>query len=815
VAVLGIAGCHSSASPDPAAIYQSVHEDFLHGNLDVARVRAAQARKDWPDWALRFRLLEAEILAYQGHGRDVLALLTAPEVSYPSLGDVAIKRSLLCGSAYAGLGQFPQADEEIGKARTLAYSAKSPLIGEVLRAEAGVQVEQNNLPRALELLQGSLKVARDNNDAYLEASDLLNIGFVAMGMGHYDQALTQFVSAADFARPIEARAVLEAALGDSGWAYLMLGDFDKALYYFQQAEAQAREIGTSSAQVDWLQDAGWSNYQLGHLEEARKYEEQALTAASAQHRTAEAVKIQTSLGFLLFRQGRYDSAKAYGEEAIRLAAAANDKSAALYAKFLLAQITSRRAGTEAAERALLQVHEDSADNPAARWDIENALANLYAGAHRPRQAEPWYRQSIQTFEMQRASVQDEELRLSFFANGDTLYLDYADFLIEAHRAREALQIMDDVRAATLEEGLGVDAREHGAPRQKTDAQATARRLNASILFYSLGVTKSYLWAVTPDHLSVFTLPKQSDLEASLRDYQKAILRSTDPLRDANAAAVSLYDALIAPAAAMLPRDGTVFLIADGALHGLNFETLLMPHGRGLQYWIEEATIVNASSIRLLAQRDAGQARALPKSILLIGNPVAANADFGALRNAADEISQIQKHFSSESRTVLTGPRAVPAAYADSRPDQFSYIHFVAHGTASRLSPLDSAVVLSPAADHPENFKLYARDIVQRPVRASLVTISACYGSGLRTYADEGMVGLAWAFMRAGAHNVIGALWEVNDASTALLMDRLYSEIDAGNAPEAALRAAKLSLIHSPETFRKPRYWGAFQFYAGS
>ena len=44
--------------------------------------------------------------------------------------------------------------------------------------------------------------------------------------------------------------------------------------------------------------------------------------------------------------------------------------------------------------------------------------------------------------------------------------------------------------------------------------------------------------------------------------------------------------------------------------------------------------------------------------------------------------------------------------------------------------------------------------------------------------------------------MIGALWEVNDASTPLLMDRLYGELEAGSGPDAALRTAKLSLIHS-------------------
>jgi len=67
----------------------------------------------------------------------------------------------------------------------------------------------------------------------------------------------------------------------------------------------------------------------------------------------------------------------------------------------------------------------------------------------------------------------------------------------------------------------------------------------------------------------------------------------------------------------------------------------------------------------------------------------------------------------------------------------------------------------------------ARDIVQHPLHADLVMISACYGGGERAYSGEGLVGLAWAFLRAGAHNVIAGLWPVTDASTEQLMDRFY------------------------------------------
>jgi len=136
---------------------------------------------------------------------------------------------------------------------------------------------------------------------------------------------------------------------------------------------------------------------------------------------------------------------------------------------------------------------------------------------------------------------------------------------------------------------------------------------------------------------------------------------------------------------------------------------------------------------------------------------------------------------------------------------------VTHGTASDTNPLDSAIILSPSGG---GYKLYARDIIKTPIHPELVTISACYSAGTRQYSGEGLVGLAWAFMRVGAHQVVAALWEVNDASTANLMDQFYSALTKGKSAAEALRDGKLAMLHSTGPRRRPYYWASLQLYAG-
>jgi CHAT domain-containing protein len=251
-------------------------------------------------------------------------------------------------------------------------------------------------------------------------------------------------------------------------------------------------------------------------------------------------------------------------------------------------------------------------------------------------------------------------------------------------------------------------------------------------------------------------------------------------------------------------------VPDGALHQLNPETLVaatpVPH-----YWIADVTVSVAPSISVLAAapQTTPAAAGPSRSILIIGDPISPDPAFPRLANASREIARIADRFPVDARTVFAGARADPHAYLGSDPARYAFIHFAAHATANREAPLESAVVLSPADDAS---KLYARDILRIPIRAELVTISACRGAGSRTYAGEGLVGLTWAFLTSGAKNVIAALWNVDDASTSVLMEEVYTRLADGDDAADALRRSKLALASSSTAYRKPYYWAPFLTY---
>jgi CHAT domain-containing protein/predicted negative regulator of RcsB-dependent stress response len=824
--VTGLPGCHSSRKPELAELFSSIHGDFVRGDLDVAQARAHDAgqvaastgKPDDKIWVMRFRLLEAEAAFHHDRPADTLALLTT--IPFPDDGDLAIKRDLLCSRAHESLGDKAEAARELSSAKTLAKASGSTLLGDALHDEALALTDSEQFAEAEDELNASLAMARSSSDAWLEAGVLGDIGYLLLQTGHYDQAAIASRVAINFERSIHARVLLQLALGNEGWAYANLGDFASALADFQEAEQLAFALGLNDARLYWLGDAGQAAFLNGDAERAETFDKAALqvarllTPASASDED-EIANIEINLSSLLYEQGRYDDAAHYIDEAANTARASKDPNVSAYALYMRGRMLSRQPGNHEAEALMMQALKATTDDY-FRSGIENQIATLYKARHDVQRARHWYRSSIDTFEQKRSSVQDEALRLSAFGYGDSVYQTYAHFLIDGGKQSQALELLDASRARTLEEGLGLAKEETGKGKDRQlDVEQVARNLNGVILFYALGNERSYLWAIDGTQTRLFALPRQQDIRALVEQYQRAIQKGVDPLQTQDASAVSLYQALIEPAASMIPAGSHVYLIPDGELSKLNFEGLPRQGPGGFKYFIEDVTLTVTGSIRMLAQKREPVQGSAAKSLLVIGNPVSTAAEYPALTHGADEIARVRQHFNSENQKVVMQTDAVPASYLANGPEGYSYVHFVAHGTASQLQPLESAIVLSPGPEGPESFKLYARDIVQQRIKADLVTISACYGSGTRAYAGEGLVGLAWAFLRAGAHNVVSALWEVNDDSTPLLMDKFYAELAAGKAPDDALRNAKLSLIHSTGVYRKPFYWATFQLYAGS
>jgi CHAT domain-containing protein/tetratricopeptide (TPR) repeat protein len=765
------------------------------------------------EWHWRCRILKAEFLHQQGFEKEALALVQPEPPAFPPASDVAIRRRFLQAMASAFMQRLAEADKYLTEAEELIKANHPELSGEVALKRGTYHFFKGEMELAGTAYQKALHVARQRNDQFLEISALSGLGLVATREGHYDESIDWNRAALELSRSIGAGASLANTLGNMGWSYAELGDYENALTYYKQAEEASVHSRLLSAQIYWLTSIAYAHQGLHDDGSAETILKQTLPLARARDNKETLAQCLTQLSWIALRTGRNDVAASYNQEAADLEGQGLGPQLVIDTWLLRGLIASSRRNYAEAERSLQEVIRDPRSVRFQQWKGHAELAKVYADEGLNAKAEKEFRRSLETTEGVRASLRTEESRLSFLFNTIAFFNDYVEFLISHERIKDALQVAELSRARTLAEGLGAVQQTFSFPLPDFHPEKTARRSNAILLFYWLAPKSSYLWVIAPDKTTLLKLPPDSEIDPLIKSYRKEVLAMRDAQDSGSDDGKKLYAMLVEPAKKLIPPESRVILLPESTLYGLNFETLIVPEPKP-HFWIEDVTLTTANSLTLLSS-SAMRAEAKEKSLLLIGNTEQPNPDFPVLAQAAAEMNKVAGYFPDQKRKVLEGKLATPTAYLRSGPERYSYLHFVTHGTASLSRPLESAVILSQEGD---SYKLYARDIVQHRLNANLVTISACNGAGTRAYSGEGLVGLSWAFLRAGAHNVIGALWEVSDASTPQLMDAFYRELFQGKDPATALRDAKLSLLHSTDpdsVFKNPFYWAPFQLYAGS
>jgi CHAT domain-containing protein len=754
--------------------------------------RAGPAEDEWV-WALR--ILNAEVQYQQGGQQqdEAIALLRRELPPQFRNSEAAVRRLMAFAQVAWVLDRSdPNAPEYARRALELA-EAKHPLLQWQAHLSF-VHFEKTAAEREARFAK-ALKVARRDGNLLAIAIVRASQSFFFIGASQYREAIDAGEKALATLEALQATGRIASVAGNLGWAYSEVGDWETARSYFMEAEAAASSAGAPKSRWKWENQLGNVYFFDRDYAKAEQYFTRALRTAREVKENDEVPMIQANLARNALERGRLDDAR----RLVAAAAASPSKKYETGVRIVDARIATADGDFARAESTLRAAMKTK--DAATRVEAQTYLAQLYVRMHRNELAESNFLNAIAAVREGRDSIKDRILRFAFFNTSIDLFNSYVDFLLNDKRIEDALAATELIRAQSLAEGLGIQA-----SSRMLDARAIAKQRGAVILSYWLSPVRSHVWVITGSEVSYAPLPDAMEIETEARAYRRTLPTHHGTLLKSGAQGQRLYRALIAPIAARIPHGSRVYVIASGALHGINFETLVVP-GQRPHYWIEDVVVSNASSLQLLAR---SSARKHDGSMLIVGDPPEADAAFPRLSSAPAEIEHVRKHF--PRLVALTGANATPAAYRASTPRQFGYMHFVAHGLSS-ARPLDSCVILG--RDRADNYKLTGRDILAQKLEARLVTLSSCHGAGERMYAGEGLVGLAWAFLGAGASEVIAALWEVNDVATPGLMDRMYAGIAAGVEPAVALRNAKLTLLRGKGAHQMPRFWAPFVLYSGS
>jgi CHAT domain-containing protein len=748
-------------------------------------------------------------------------------------GEAFVLNGLAWGYMY--LGETERAYENFSRAFQLHRSLDNARGQAVtLHGMGWVHALRGENQAALNDFSRALALRRDAKDRRGEAITLASIGNIYYRLGDSSQALDGLNHALQLLRELVDQYAEADVLSNIGWVYVSMNENTAALEYLNRALVLRRMTGDRAGEATTLYGLARAEQQLGNFvrsqgrigEAIRIIESLRTKVASQQLRSSYFASVQEYYEFyvdLLMRMHQQSPAGNYAAQALQISEQARNRN-------LLDLLTEAnvdiRQGIEPSlleqERALQQQLNAAADRQ----------RQLLSGKHNSEQA------AAASSEVASVTAQYQQIETRIHENSP--------------------------RYAALTQPTPLSAAE--IQRQVLDEKTL-------LLEYALGEKRSFLWAVTPDEVNSYELPKRSEIESAVRrvydllternrqvkgetsEQRRVRIEQADGKYSEEAATLSRM--LLGPVAERL---GTrrLLIVAQGALQFIPFGVLPSPvtlneNGGGGTAVITDHEIVSVPSASMLAllRREVRGRKPASKSVAILADPVFSldderfdagvnrrkrtpvsletSSDLKRVKAAPENVGSLSEHlprlFISRweageiSSLVPAGESLRALDFAASRatalsPElaQYRIIHFATHAIIDNVHPELSGIALSRVNEsgQPQDGFLRAHEIFNLKLPAELIVLSACR-TGLGKDVDgEGLIGMTRGFMYAGAPRVVVSLWAVNDRATSELMVRFYRKM---LGPERLTPAAALRSAQidmaRDKRWQAPYFWGAF------
>ena len=276
--------------------------------------------------------------------------------------------------------------------------------------------------------------------------------------------------------------------------------------------------------------------------------------------------------------------------------------------------------------------------------------------------------------------------------------------------------------------------------------------------------------------------------------------------DESAALKTLYDLVIAPFSDLINGDELI-IIPDRASFLIPYAALMDQQSRYLSETLRIRLAPSLTSLWLLTE--CPERHHSTSGALLVGNPwvetvrIKGSKPFPQLPGAEKEAKMIGQILNTEP---LIGKKATKDQVL-SRLNSVSLVHLAAHGCRETGEIILSPNVADAERPKEEDFLLTKADVLGVQLRARLVVLSCCY-SGRGEIKAEGVVGIARAFLGAGARSVVASLWALSDEATLEFMKHFYEHLVEGKSASKSLHQA-MKLMRESEEFNAVQYWAPF------
>ena len=708
--------------------------------------------------------------------------------------------------AYRSLGDFRKAIEYHEKHLEIAIEVGHRVGEGSAYGNLGIAYRSlGDFRKAIEYHEKRLEIAIEVGHRDGEGSAYGNLGNAYYSLGDFRKAIEHHEKGLEIAIEVGHRVGEGNAYGNLGNAYKSLGDFRKAIEYHEKDLEIAKEVGNRVGEGSAYGNLGNAYESLGDFRKAIEYYEKSLEIATEVGDRVGEGRAYGGLGNAYQSLGDFRKAIEYHEKHLEIAIEVGNR----------------------AEEGI--AHHNIGRGYFSLGQLENALDNFVS--------------AVEVFNTLRSFLRSEDdWKINFRELHDNTYYAKWKSLLRIGKIDEALFAADQGRAQTLSDDLLIQY-EPALPSSAAIFDSNERicrfltKLSIPIIFLATEGLAINIWFLSRGKEIAF---QERRLEASItgKDPIRILLEATLekirpddsaetcedrtfgrelynefpssgevcgeevgnlPLLPSNNAFKPFYDAVIGPIEDLLgPEEDELVIVSDGALCFIPWAAVIES--------IRIRIVPSLKSYQLISSVPEGYHK--KTGALLVGNPC-----LKQLKKPLEPLPCAQKEVEMiaailKNRPPLVGKQATKAEVLK-RMSSVGLIHIAAHG-----DQVTGQIALSPNPGwtqfpKEEDYILKMSDVKAANLRARLVVLSCCHSGRGRILKGEGVVGIARAFLAAGARSVLVALWAIDDEATKEFMKCFYRHLKEGKTASAAVHQSMKSLRES-EKFSKMWYWAPFQ-----
>ena len=777
------------------------------------------------------------------------------------LGDKAGEGSAYgnLGNAYRRLGDFNQA---------IYYHKLRLNIAKEVGNRAGEGRAYGNLGNAYHSLgdfQEAIKCHKENLRIAEEVGDRAQVGRAYSGLGSTFRSIGDFKQAIEhhqlyltIAKEVGDKAGEGTAYHNLGSAHQSLGNLEQATKYYEVALRIAKKVRDKAGEAGIYGNLSSVNCLLGDYEKAIEYQEDNLRIVKEVGARAEEGHAYGSLGSAYRALGNYERAIEYHTKHLSIATEVGDRAGERHACVDLGNVYQGLGDFEQANECYKKGHAIA--KQMGDWVSEGitcyALGISYESLGSLHKAVDYFKSSVRMFDNGRALLQSQdEWKINLRTKHQSAYAALWRTLLKDNRTEEALSAAEQGRAQALMDLMKSQYRLEesvttGPYRLEETISCMLSNISTKAVFIAIEGNKINFWILCKGNKDTINdiqfrqrkIDGGSGNEDATTVLEHSIInalrengitfrvrcenRSLDELRDEipfteesrqDPAASSrcqykflrfLYETVIDPIANLLPGDELI-IVPDGPLCLAPYAAFVDRDSKYLCESFSIRLIPSLTSLQLIASCPDDYHS--ESGALLVGDPwvqevinTRSESVLKQLPHARAEVEIIGKILNT---APLTGREATKEEVLK-RLTSVALVHIAAHG---RMETGEIALAPNPGrtSEIPEekDYILTMADVLNAQLRARLVVLSCCH-SGRGNVKAEGVVGIARAFLGAGARSVLVTLWAISDEATLEFMRSFYHHLEGGRSATVALNLAMKCLSES-EKYSDMKYWAPF------